>query len=85
MPGQIDEDDKDFCAAAADSLPDVITDNTWGEWTGALKAEHGRKGKSLFMPLRKALSGRDRGPQMGEFLVLLGAEKAKARLRGEVG
>jgi len=35
------------------------------------------------MPLRKALSGRDRGPEMGKFLVLLGAEKAKARLRGD--
>jgi len=83
MPGQIDDEDKDFCAAAADSLPDVITDETWGQWTGALKQEHGRKGKTLFMPLRKALSGRNRGPEMGKFLVLLGAEKAKARLRGE--
>ncbi len=83
MPGQIDDEDKAFCAAAADSLPDVITSETWGAWTSTLKTEHGRKGKTLFMPLRKALSGRDRGPQMGEFLVLLGAEKAKARLRGQ--
>jgi len=83
MPGQIDDVDKDFCKTAADSLPDTVTDTTWGEWTSTLKSEHGRKGKTLFMPLRKALSGCDRGPEMGKFLVLLGSEKAKARLRGE--
>ena len=83
MPGQIEDEDKDFCKAAADSLPDTITDETWGEWTAKLKVEQGRKGKSLFMPLRRALTGRDRGPEMGKLLILLGAEKAKARLRGE--
>ncbi|MEP1230991.1 MAG: glutamate--tRNA ligase family protein, partial [Litorimonas sp.] len=83
MSGQIKDEDKEFCAAAASSLPDVITDTTWSEWTSVLKAEHGRKGKTLFMPLRKALSGRDSGPEMGTFLTLLGAEKAKGRLRGE--
>ena len=60
-----------------------MTDETWGEWTAKLKAEQGRKGKSLFMPLRRALTGRDRGPEMGQLLVLLGADKAKARLKGE--
>lgn len=85
MPGQIDDEDKAFCAAAAKSLPDTITDETWGQWSGQLKLDHGRKGRTLFMPLRKALSGRDKGPEMGAFLVLLGAEKAKARLRGETG
>jgi len=83
MPGQIEDEDKAFCEAAANALPDDITDETWGEWTGTLKVDHARKGKSLFMPLRRALTGRDRGPEMGSLLVLLGAEKAKARLRGK--
>ena len=83
MPGQIEDEDKAFCIAAANCLPDTITDDSWSEWTAKLKADHGRKGKSLFMPLRRALTGRDRGPEMGGLLVLLGAEKAKARLRGE--
>lgn len=83
MAGQIDDEDAAFCAAAADSLPDDITDATWSEWTSALKAETGRKGKALFMPLRRALTGRNRGPEMGAILALLGAERAKGRLRGE--
>ena len=84
MPGRIEDEDKDFCLAAADCLPDEVTDETWSAWTSKLKEEQGRKGKGLFMPLRRALTGNDRGPEMGKLLVLLGAEKAKARLRGGI-
>ncbi len=44
---------------------------TWGAITGALKADTGRKGKGLFMPLRKALTGRGYGPNMAELVPLL--------------
>ena len=83
MPGIIDDEDRAFCEAAANALPDEITDATWSEWTSTLKIDHARKGRTLFMPLRKALTGRERGPEMGPILTLLGAEKAKARLLGE--
>jgi len=84
MPGRIEAEDKDFCEAAANALPDDVTGQTWSEWVGALKVDHARKGKALFMPLRRALTGRDHGPEMGPILALMGAEKAKARLRGEI-
>lgn len=84
MSGQIADEDAEFCAMAADCLPDVISGDTWGEWTKTLKADSGRKGKSLFLPLRLALTGRAGGPSMGAILSLLGAERSKARLRGEV-
>lgn len=80
----IDEEDLTFCVAAAEHLPEgAPTAETWGEWTGALKAETGRKGKGLFMPLRKALTGRERGPELADLLPILGRERAVARLRGE--
>ncbi len=85
MVGQIEDEDADFCKSAADQLPDDISDETWSNWTSALKAETGRKGKSLFMPLRRALTGRNRGPEMGAILKLLGSERARKRLRGEAG
>lgn len=85
MNGQIADEDKEFCAKAADFLPDNLTGETWGEWAGALKEATDRKGKTLFLPLRLALSGRSRGPQMDKLLPLLGADRARARLRGEVG
>jgi glutamyl-tRNA synthetase len=36
-----------------------------------VKEATGRKGKSLFMPLRKAVTGRERGPEMADLLQLL--------------
>ncbi|NQW12357.1 MAG: glutamate--tRNA ligase [Alphaproteobacteria bacterium] len=81
----IAEGDRAFCAAAAEHLPEgVPTAETWGVWTGALKAESGRKGKGLFMPLRLALTGRERGPELGDLLPFLGRDRAIARLRGEL-
>jgi glutamyl-tRNA synthetase len=44
---------------------------TWGEWTGRVKAATGRKGRALFAPLRAALTGRDSGPEMAALMPLL--------------
>ena len=80
----IEDADQDFLTAAADMLPAEPYDaTTWGTWTGAVKAETGRKGAKLFKPLRKALTGRDHGPELNGLLPLIGRERAAARLRGE--
>jgi glutamyl-tRNA synthetase len=68
----VDEADRDFVAQAMAMLPArPWTTATWGEWTGAVKAATGRKGKDLFMPLRKALTGRANGPEMADVMPLL--------------
>ena len=46
-----------------------------------MKEKTGRKGKNLFMPLRRALTGMDHGPELGNLLLLIGEEKAKERLQ----
>lgn len=74
-------DDHDYLKAALESLPaSPYNETTWGSWTGALKETTGRKGRGLFMPLRQALTGVERGPEMNRVLVLLGEEKARERL-----
>ncbi len=87
VSGQIDPviaaEDQEFAKAAAELLPETIADDSWSDLTNALKSETGRKGKGLFMPLRLALTGQKHGPDMGVILPLLGAKKAKARLRGK--
>jgi glutamyl-tRNA synthetase len=55
-------------------------DDPWHALTGQLKAATGRKGKALFLPLRRALTGRDHGPEMAALLPLIGRERAVARL-----
>ena len=69
-----------FLAEAAAVLPD---DLDWATWAEAVKAKTGAKGRALFMPLRKALTGKDHGPEMGPLLALIGREKALKRLAGE--
>ncbi|MDF2142474.1 glutamate--tRNA ligase [Paenirhodobacter sp. CAU 1674] len=74
----IDAEDADFIAAAMALLPaPPFTPATWGEWTAAVKEATGRKGKGLFMPLRKALTGQAHGPEMAELMPLL--HKIRAR------
>ena len=65
-------EDAEFVAQALALLPPrPWTDATWGEWTAAVKSARGRKGKGLFMPLRKALTGMDHGPEMAGLMPLL--------------
>jgi len=52
-------------------------EHTWSNWTEEVKQHSGRKGKSLFMPLRLALTGKERGPDMARVLPLLQNIKAK--------
>jgi len=77
-------EDAEFARAAADLLPEGPLDGTsWSNWTGAVKDATGRKGKDLFMPLRLALTGQARGPEMAVLLPLIGADTARARLLGQ--
>ena len=78
-------EDEAFCRQAADLLPGPeLDENSWREWTRTLKKESGRKGRALFHPLRLALTGRENGPELGKLLPLIGHERARARLLGEV-
>lgn len=77
-------DDAKFTKEASELLPSGKWDeNTWQAWTNIVKEKTGRKGKDLFMPIRKALTARDNGPELKQILPLIGYDKAVARLNGE--
>ncbi len=66
------DEDREFVAQALALLPAQPWDQTtWGTWTAAVKEATGRKGKGLFMPLRRALTGRENGPEMADVMPLL--------------
>lgn len=68
----VEDEDREFIAQALAMLPpQPWTEKTWGEWTAAVKEATGRKGKGLFMPLRKALTGQVHGPEMADVMPLL--------------
>jgi glutamyl-tRNA synthetase len=73
--------DRPVLAAAAVAAPAIDwSADPWHALTGAVKAATGAKGRALFLPLRRALTGRDHGPDMGELLPLIARDEAIARL-----
>lgn len=74
-------EDRAYLARAAELAAAIDwARDPWHALTQALKAESGRKGRALFLPLRVALTGRDHGPDMAALLPLIGRDRALARL-----
>jgi glutamyl-tRNA synthetase len=68
----VDDEDRVFVEQAFAMLPEPpYSAETWKTWTEAVKEATGRKGKGLFMPLRKAVTGLERGPEMADVMQLL--------------
>lgn len=69
---QVADEDRDFIAQALSMLGEPPYDDaTWSDWSGRVKDATGRKGKGLFMPLRRAVTGMERGPDMGDVMPLM--------------
>ena len=69
---EVSDEDREFIQTAFDALGEPPYDAaTWGTWTAKMKEATGRKGKQLFMPLRLAVTGQARGPEMADVMVLL--------------
>ncbi|MBU8539550.1 glutamate--tRNA ligase [Falsiroseomonas tokyonensis] len=76
-----DPADADLLRMAAETLPEEPWDEaTWPAWTSALSTRTGRKGRALYLPLRRALTGEEHGPDLKVFLPLIGRERALKRL-----
>ena len=62
-------------SAAVECIPeDPFSYETWDNWTKAINAKTGLKGKELYMPLRLILTGKEKGPELKNFLPLLDKE-----------
>ncbi len=76
-----DDADRAVLTAAAAAAPGLDWGaDPWHALTGAVKEATGAKGRALFLPLRRALTGRDHGPDMAELLPLIDKDQALARL-----
>lgn len=82
---EMTDEDTEFCREAAQALDDtVVSTEGYQAWITALKKSTGRKGKSLFMPIRLALSGRSGGPELDKLIALMGVESARTRLKRQI-
>ena len=80
------DEDLPVLAAAAAAAPGIEWNaGAWPALTGAVKDATGAKGRAIFLPLRRALTGRDHGPDMAELLPLIARDQVVARLSAAIG
>jgi glutamyl-tRNA synthetase len=80
----IDEQDKDFLKQAFSFFPSgKVDETTWDKWLILIKQNTSRKGKELFMPIRKALTGLEQGPEM-KLLIAAMDEKVLQNIRNNL-
>jgi len=82
----VQEEESAYLLQALEALPPEGPEQpwdseTWTRWTTALRDVTGRKGKALFHPLRLALTGEEKGPEMRDLMPLMGHERVAGRLR----
>ena len=81
VPPTAEAADRAVLGAAAKAAPDIDwSADPWHALTAAVKEATGAKGRALFLPLRRALTARDHGPDMAELLPLIAKDEAIARL-----
>ncbi len=78
-------EDMELLNLAISVLPEGKWDeHTWSIWIDGVKKLTNKKGKELFMPIRKAITARETGPELKNVLPLIGREKVLQRLQGKI-
>ena len=82
-PINIDIDiEYEYLNVAQDLLPNEPWNiETWDQWILKIKEKTERKGKDLFMPIRLALTGKTKGPELNKLILLMGYNKVVERLK----
>ena len=74
--------DYEYLNIAQDLLPnEPWNTETWDQWVLKIKEKTQRKGKDLFMPIRLALTGKTKGPELNKLILLMGYNKVMERLK----
>ncbi len=73
-------EDRNFLKEAAGCLPTDLSVDSWSDWVNKIKEKTGRQGKQVFLPLRLALTGVDKGPEVKFLLEFIGRDKIINRL-----
>lgn len=74
--------DYEYLNIAQDFLPnEPWNTETWDQWILKIKEKTQRKGKDLFMPIRLALTGKTKGPELNKLILLMGYNKVIERLK----
>ena len=73
--------DYKFLQQASKLLPENLNSpESWSQWIANIKKNSDRKGKELFMPLRKAITGLEYGPELKYIITLIDRQEIIDRL-----
>ncbi len=76
------EENKNLLEIAEHFLPPEPWDeDTFKTWMNEVREETGLKGKDLFMPIRRALTGQEHGPELKDLILVMGRPKILNRLQ----
>jgi glutamyl-tRNA synthetase len=78
-------EEREYLSEALVHLPETLDGESWSVWTKRLQGITGRRGRGLFLPLRRALTGREDGPEMATLLTILPRALVVARLTQAMG
>ncbi len=82
----IKEADQEFLNLAKEYLPpDLTVKGAYMNWLEIIKTKTDRKGKSLFMPLRLAITAKEHGPELDRLLAIIPRQQIILRLSGLKG
>ena len=70
---------QEFFILALEVVNEGLSD--WKQTCKDIEARTGKKGKELFMPLRVAITGQTRGPELDKVIELMGLERVLERLK----
>lgn len=72
---------REVCRAAIEALPALTGEGEalYENFVNAIKPKVKAKGKTLFMPIRMALTGREHGPEMKRLFPALGLDRVRKR------
>ena len=70
---------KEFYLEAHDVISQGISD--WNECVKKIGNQSGKKGRELFMPLRVAITGQTKGPELDKVIELIGPERILKRIK----
>ena len=74
--------ENEYLNTAQDLLPNEPWNiETWDQWILKIKEKTEKKGKDLFMPIRLALTGKTKGPELNKLILLMGYNKVTERLK----
>ena len=78
------KESNDIFKIAADLLPNEPYNlETWNNWIKLIQTKTSKKGKDIFMPIRIALTGKEKGPELKYLIPLLSREHILKKLGNE--